>query len=463
MNRRDLLQYSGLGALALSSLDGFAAEGGHGHGPAPKAKAKRVIQLFMAGGPPHMDLFDYKPRLAEFHGKDLPPSVLGADFKPSGMSSGQARFTVLASPRKFAQFGKTGRWVSDALPYTAKIVDELGMIHSMYSDAINHEPAIMLMNTCAMFPGRPALGAWVSYGLGSLNANLPSFVVLNSNLLPGTSGQPVTPRLWSSSFIPTQHAGVALRSGRDPVLYLKNPEGMSPELRRTLVDGINEQNGRTFDDWGDPETKARIAQYEMASKMQMSVPELTDFSKEPQSTWDLYGPEAKIPGSFAYNCLMARRLAERDVRFTQVYQRGWDFHGGLNKDLPRLCAATDRGTYALFTDLKQRGLLDDTLIVWGGEFGRTTYTQGGGDGRDHHAKCFTGWMAGAGIKPGATHGATDDFAFNIVDGAVHPRDQVTTICHLLGIDASRLSKRVMGVDLKPTGVEPGKLIKTILA
>ena len=461
MNRRNFLQTSGfgLGALALASLDGSASETHHLTG---KARAKRVIWLFMAGGPPHMDLFDYKPLLEKHNGQDLPPSVLGADFKPSGMSAGQARFTVLASPRKFAKHGQTGRWVSDALPHTAKVIDQVAMIHSMYSDAINHEPAIMLMNTCAMFPGRPSFGSWMSYGLGSLNANLPSYVVLNSNLIPGTSGQPVTPRLWSSSFLPTEHAGVALRSGRDPVLYLKNPEGMSPELRRELVDGINEQNGRTFEDFGDPETKARIAQYEMASKMQMSVPELTDFSKEPQSTWDLYGPEAKIPGSFAYNCLMARRLAERGVRFTQVYQRGWDFHGGLAHQLPQLCGATDRATYALLTDLKQRGLMEDTLIVWGGEFGRTTYTQGG-DGRDHHAKCFTGWMAGGGIKAGATHGATDDFAFNIADGAVHPRDQVTTICDILGIDAHRLTKRVLGVDLKPFGVEPGKVIKTILA
>ncbi len=476
--RRHFLRLSGatLGGLGLASLlDGGATASGSdarahpatGLGqlgaPHAPAKAKRVISLFMAGGPPHMDMLDYKPELAKYNGKDIPASILGADFKPSGMTAGQARFTTKASPFGFKQYGATGRFVSDALPWTAKVIDDLAIIHSMYSEAINHEPAIMLMNTANMIPGRPALGAWVSYGLGSLNANLPSFVVLNSNLPPGQSGQPVTPRLWSSSFLPTEHAGVPLRAGSDAVLYLKNPDGMSRDLRRTLIDGVAESNERTYHQLGDSETHARIAQYEMAFNMQMSVPELSDFSDEPQSTWDLYGPKAKTPGSFAYNCLMARRMAERGVRFTQVYQRGWDFHGGLHGGMNVLCGETDRPAYALITDLKRRGLLDDTLVVWGGEFGRTTYGQG--DGRDHHAKCFTAYLAGGGSKAGATHGATDDFAFNLAnpDDKVHPRDLIATICQTMGVDSNRLHKRMQGVDLKPTGVIEGHVIKSVLA
>ncbi len=476
--RRHFLRLSGatLGGLGLASLMGGhtarAQQAGHDTGPAglgqlgaphATAGAKRVISLFMAGGPPHMDMLDYKPELAKYNGQDIPASILGADFKPSGMTAGQSRFTTKASPFGFKAHGATGRFVSDALPWTAKMIDELAIIHSMYSDAINHEPAIMLMNTSNMVPGRPALGSWVSYGLGSANADLPSFVVLNSNLPGGQSGQPVTPRLWSSSFLPTQHAGVALRSSADSVLYLKNPDGMSRDLRRTLIDGVAQSNERTYHQLGDAETHARIAQYEMAFNMQMSVPELSDLSSEPQSTWDLYGPQAKVPGSFAYNCLMARRLAERGVRFTQVYQRGWDFHGGLHGGMNVMCGVTDRPAYALVTDLKRRGLLDDTLVVWGGEFGRTTYGQG--DGRDHHAKCFTAWLAGGGTKAGATYGATDDFAFNIAnpDEKVHPRDLISTICQTLGIDAKRLSKRVSGVDLKPFGVIEGKVLHEILA
>ncbi|BDS06565.1 sulfatase [Oceaniferula spumae] len=454
-----------LGGLGLAHLLGGnkAMAGGSLEAPHQNPSAKRVISLFMAGGPPHQDMFDYKPRLAEFAGKDIPASILGADFKPSGMTAGQSRFTVRPSSFKFQKHGKSGRYVSSALPYTAKCIDDLTMIHSMYSDAINHEPAIMLMNTANMLPGRPALGAWCSYGLGSLNENLPSFVVLNSNRVPGTSGQPVTPRLWSSAFLNAKHAGVPLRAGHDPVLYLNDPRGMSRKLRRSILDGIEEMNHRTLSEIGDPETNARIEQYEMAYRMQMSVPELSDLSNEPASTWQLYGEDAKKPGSFAYNCLMARRLAERGVRYTQVYQRGWDFHGALDRDLKRLCDATDRGTYALLTDLKQRGLMDDTLVVWGGEFGRTTYSQG--DGRDHHAKCFTSWLAGAGVKPGMTYGATDDFAFNNMDPdkAVHPRDLIATICHCLGVDSNRLTKVINGVDLKPTGVIHPHLIKDILS
>ena len=471
--RRHFLSRSGqlLGAMGLASLLGrpasaLAANPATGQGvlgaPHHSAKSKRVIQLFMAGGPPHMDMFDFKPGLKDWNGKDLPPSAFPADFRPSGMTSAQSRYIVTASPWGAKQYGKCGAWVSDLLPWTAKCVDDIAFIHSMFTDAINHEPAILLMNTCAMFPGRPALGAWVSYGLGSMNANLPSFVVLNSNVINGTNTQTVTPKLWTSSFLPTECGGVPLRTGKDPVLYLRDPEGMTRAMREAMVKGVSSLNEETYKSVGDPETHARIKQYEMAFQMQMSVPELSDFSNEPQSTWDLYGPEAKTPGSFAYNCLMARRLAERGVRYTQVYQRGWDVHGGLNAHLPLLCAATDRPAYALISDLKRRGLFDDTLVVWGGEFGRTIYSQGG-NGRDHHAKCFTMWLAGGGIKGGVAHGKTDDFAFSTIENPAHVRDLTATICKVMGIDANRLTKRVMGVDLKPFGVEPAKVIESILA
>ncbi len=480
--RRHFLARSGqfMGALGLASLAGPAfgdaaigsavnhsVPAGLGQGslgaPHAKASSKRVIQLFMAGGPPHQDMWDCKPGLAEWNGKDIPPSALGADFRPTGMTSGQARFAVKSSPWGSKLHGECGRRVTDLLPWTAKCVDDLALIHTMHTDAINHEPAILLMNTCNMNPGRPALGAWVSYGLGSANANLPAFVVLNSNTIPGSNTQSVTPKLWSSGFLPTEHAGVPLRTGKDPVLYLNDPGSMTRDMRRAMVDGVDALNRQTFADVGDPETHARIRQYEMAFNMQMSVPDLTDLSGEPQSTWDLYGEEAKKPGSFAYNCLMARRLAERGVRYTQVYQRGWDVHGGLSGMLPQLCATTDRPAYALLTDLKRRGLLEDTLVVWGGEFGRTTYSQG--DGRDHHAKCFSVWLAGGGIKGGTAYGKTDDFAFNIADKSetVEVRSLIATIGHTLGIDTDRLSKRVLGLDQKPTGVLPTRVVKEILA
>ncbi len=456
-----LANASSLGASVNRSVAPGLGQGSLG-APHEKAHSKRVIQLFMAGGPPHMDMWDCKPELNKWNGQDMPASALGADFKPTGMTSGQSRYVIKSSPWGSKQYGQSGRRVTDLLPWTAKCVDDLAVIHTLWTDAINHEPAILLMNTANMIPGRPALGSWVSYGLGSANANLPSFVVLNSNVLPGTNTQSVTPKLWSSGFLPTEHAGVPLRTGANPVLYLNDPGKMTRDMRRAMVDGVDALNRQTFETVGDPETHARIQQYEMAFNMQMSVPELTDLSAEPQSTWDLYGNEAKKPGSFAYNCLMARRMAERGVRYTQIYQRGWDVHGGLAGDIPRLCGATDRPAYALLTDLKRRGLLDDTLVVWGGEFGRTTYSQG--DGRDHHAKCFSVWLAGGGIKGGTSYGETDDFAFNAADGSqkVHVRDLITTISHTLGIESERLSKRVLGVDLRPTGVLPGRLIKEIV-
>ena len=457
-----------LGAAALGSLFGqeaFAAEapipgaavpGGHF-----KGSAKRVISLFMSGGPPQMDLWDYKPGLAAFNGKDLPPSVLGKDFQPTGMTAGQSSFPVRASPWKFQQHGQCGRWVSELLPHTAKLVDDIAVIKSMRTDAINHEPAILLANTGAMFAGRPCLGSWLSYGLGSSNQNLPAFVVLMSTTPHIGNMQVLTSRLWGSGFLSSKHAGVMLRPSGSPVLFLNDPKGLPRDQRRAMLDGVQALNQRSASAFGDPETTARIAQSEMAFRMQTSIPELSDLSDEPASTWALYGDEAKIPGSFPFNCLMARRMAERGVRMTQVYRRGWDLHGGLTGDLPKLCDATDRATWALITDLKQRGMFADTLVTWGGEFGRTVYSQGG-DGRDHHAKCYTSWMAGGGIKGGIEYGSTDDFSFRVTDKPVEVRDYNATILHTLGLDHKKFKVRVTGVDLGLTGVQESKVIKDLL-
>jgi hypothetical protein len=472
--RRHFLSLGGqvLGAAAMASLLGKTAHASEAKAPgialppSPHfpATAKRVIYLFMSGGPPQMDLWDYKPELIKQNGKETPLSVLGKDFAPTGMTSGQAGFPVHASPWKFSQHGTCGRHVSELLPYTAKLVDDLAVIKSVRTDAINHEPAILLANTGAMFPGHPCLGSWLSYGLGSMNENLPSFVVLMSTTPQIGNMQVLTSRLWGSGFISSKHAGVMLRSSGSPVLYLDNPKGMSAELRRRMLDGVQEINRRTAESVGDPETHARIAQSEMAFNMQMSVPELSDMSNEPDSTWELYGPEARTPGTFAYNCLMARRLAERGVRMTQVYRRGWDLHAGLAADLPKLCQATDRATYALITDLKRRGMLDDTLIVWGGEFGRTVYTQGGGGnlGRDHHAKCHTMWMAGGGVKGGIEYGRTDDFSYRVEENPVEMRDLNATILHTLGMQFDKLSVRHGGLDERLTGVLPTKVVKELL-
>ena len=372
---------------------------------------KRVIYLFMSGGPPQMDMWDYKPELAAWFDKDLPETIRGTSM-PTGMTAGQTRFPVAPSKWGFKQHGQCGRWVSDLLPSTARLADDIAVINSMHTDAINHEPAILQINTGNTVPGKPSLGAWLSYGLGSMNENLPAFVVLTTHPTAGGQ-QPINSRLWGSGFFSSQHAGVLLRAANDPVLYLKDPKGMDREMRRTMLDAVASLNQKTYEELGDPETHARISQYEMAFRMQTSVPELVDFSDEPASTWELYGPEARKPGTFAYNCLMARRLAERGVRFTQLYKTGWDFHSNVVRDLPTLCREIDGPTYALVTDLKRRGLLDDTLVVWGGEFGRTVYSQGGLSrqeyGRDHHAKCFSMWMAGGNIKPGASYGRKDDF------------------------------------------------------
>ena len=428
--------------------------------------AKRCIYLFMSGAPPQMDMWDYKPGLASLYDKDLPDSVRG-NQPLTGMTAGQARFPVAPSHWRFTQQGKSGRWVGDLLPYTGKTVDDLTLVYSLHTDAINHEPAILLMNTGNMIPGKPSLGSWLSYGLGSMNENLPTFVVLNSALIPHSNQQPISPKLWSSGFLSNEYSGVAFRSEGAPVLYLDNPQGMSSGTRRALVDSVDAINQLTYEDMGDPETHARIQEYEMAFRMQTSVPELTDMRDEPASTWTLYGEEGKKPGTFAYNCLLSRRMAERGVRFTQIYQRGWDVHGDVVGMLPKLCLATDRACYALVTDLKRRGMLDDTLVIWGGEFGRTVYSQGGlsktNYGRDHHPRCFTVWLAGGGANRGVSYGETDEYSYNTVRDPVHVRDFNATLLHLLGIDHEKLTFKFQGLDQKFTGVIPAKVVTGLLS
>ena len=429
-------------------------------------KAKRAIYLFMAGGPPQMDLWDYKPSLAQLFDTDIPDSVRGTQ-PLTGMTAGQSRFPIAPSHWAFHQHGQTGTWISDLLPNTAKMVDDLTIIKSTNTDAINHEPAIMLMNTGNMNSGKPCLGSWLAYGLGSMNDNLPTFMVLQSKLNSKENSQPVSSRLWSSGFLSSEYAGVSLRSAGDSVLYLSDPQGVDREVRRQMVDAVDAINHQTYQELGDPETNARIAQYEMAYRMQTSVPALSDVRDEPQSTWDLYGPDAKEPGTFAYNCLMARRMAERGVRFTQIYKRGWDVHNRVPTVLPVLCGETDRSCYALVTDLKQRGLLEDTLVVWSGEFGRTVYSQGGltadDYGRDHHPRCFTSWMAGGGVKPGISYGETDEYSYNIVKDPVPVRDFNATILHCLGIDHNKLTYKFQGLDQKLTGTTPAQVVKSLLA
>lgn len=428
--------------------------------------AKRCIYLFMAGGPPQMDLWDFKPGLAERFDQDLPPSVRGAQVL-TGMTAAQARLPVAPTAWKFTRRGKSGRWVSDLLPWTGQLVDDLAIIHSLHTDAINHEPAMLQMNTGNMVVGKPSIGSWLAYGLGSMNENLPTFVVLNSKLVPGAGNFPITARLWGSGFLPSQFAGVALRSQGEPVLYLNDPAGLTRDARRTMVESVKAINQLTYEEMGDPETQARISQYEMAFNLQTAVPELTDLADEPASTWELFGPEAREPGTFAYNCLLARRMAERGVRFTQVYQRGWDLHTDARASTPKICAATDRACFALVADLKRRGLLDDTLVVWGGEFGRTVYSQGGLTrevfGRDHHPRCFTNWMTGGGVKPGIAYGATDDYSYNILQDPVQVRDFNATILHLMGIDHDRLTFKFQGLDQKLTGVEHASVVRGLLA
>ena len=466
---------AGIGTAALGSLlnpDLFGATsdnqgrfGGMPGLPHFAPKAKRVIYLFMSGAPSQLDMWDYKPKMQDWYDKDLPDSVRNGQ-RITTMTSGQKRFPIAPSTFKFQRHGRHGAWVSEALPHTAKIVDDLAVIKTINTEAINHDPAITYIQTGSQLPGRPSTGAWLSYGLGSMNQNLPAFVVLHSTVNGGFGGQALYARLWGSGFLSTRHQGVSLRSSGDPVLYLSNPNGMSAKMRRRMLDELANLNRERYEEVGDPEIQSRISQYEMAYRMQTSVPELTDISGESKHTLDMYGPEVKKPGTFAANCLLARRLAERGVRFTQVFIRQWDQHGNLPRDIRRQCGIVDQPCAALINDLKQRGMLDDTLVIWGGEFGRTIYCQGGltktNYGRDHHPRCYTKWMAGGGIKPGIVYGETDDFSYNVTENPVHIHDLNATILHCLGINHEQLTFRHQGRDFRLTDVH-GKVVKDILA
>ena len=464
LTRRHFFTRTATGMAALSTLlqgkTSPALPGLPHHAP----KAKRVIYLFQSGGPSQLELFDPKPSLERVQGTDLPESVRMGQ-RLTGMSASQSRFPMVPSRYKFAQHGSSGAWVSDLLPHTAKIADKLTFIKSMHTEAINHDPAVTLIQTGAQIGGRPSMGAWINYGIGAETADLPAFVVMISPG-QGTGGQPLYDRLWGSGFLPSRYQGVKFRSVGDPVLYLTDPPSMERNDRREWLDAPGRLNTQRLEDTGDPEISTRIAQYEMAFRMQSSVPELTDLSKEPDSTFTLYGEDARKPGTFAANCLQARRLAERGVRFIQLYHRDWDHHGKLPEGLPKRCMEVDQASAALITDLEQRGMLDDTLVIWGGEFGRTVYCQGRltetDYGRDHHPRCFTIWMAGGGIKPGISLGQTDDFSYNVVEDPVHVHDLQATILHLLGIDHKRLTYKFQGRHFRLTDVH-GNLVRQVLA
>ncbi len=430
------------------------------------AKAKRIIYLVMSGGPSHIDLLDYKPQLKKHHGEELPGSVRMGQ-RVTGMTSGQKSFPCASSLFEFKQHGKSGSWVSELLPHVGGVADDIAIIKSLHTEAINHDPAITFLQTGSQQPGRPSLGAWLSYGLGSDNSNLPSFIVMISQGSGNKTDQPIFSRLWGSGFIPSQHQGVRFRSGDDPVLYLSNPPGIDAETRRRMLDGVGQLNQLALESFGDPEINTRIAQYEMAFRMQTSVPELTNLSGETQGTLDLYGiNDSGVDGGFARNCLLARRMAERGVRFIQLMHRGWDQHGGLPKQIRGQCQDVDKPAAALVKDLKQRGLLDETLVIWGGEFGRTVYSQGAltkdNYGRDHHGRCFSLWVAGGGIKPGISYGETDDYAYNIVKDPVHVHDFNATLLRCLGIDHKRLTYFFQGRDFRLTDVE-GNVVMGLLA
>jgi hypothetical protein len=464
----------GLGTAALATLmpdrllgapeSATIATGGLPGLPHFAPKAKRAIYLFMNGGPSQMDLFDYKPRMNEFFDRDLPDSVRRGQ-RLTTMSSGQARFPIAPSKFRFARHGRHGAWVSELLPWTARMVDDLCVIRTMHTEAINHDPAVTFICTGSQIPGRASLGSWLSYGLGTANRNLPAFVVMTPSWTRGND-QALYQRLWGSGFLPGQHAGVSLRSQGDSVLFLPNPPGVDAQTRRRMLDALARLNQRQLAEVGDPDTQTRIEQYEMAFRMQTSVPELLNIAGEPQRVREMYGPEVNRPGSFAASCLLARRLAERGVRFTQIFHRGWDQHGNVAGDLPIQCRDVDQACHGLITDLKQRGMLDETLVIWGGEFGRTIYCQGAltrqNYGRDHHPRCFSIWMAGGGIKPGMVYGETDDFSYNIVDNPVHIHSLNATILQCLGIDHRRLTYRVQGLDMRLTGVEGHDLVRDIL-
>lgn len=468
LNRRTFLRHSTscLGSVALAGLlgeggtsDPLSTPGHLGrlhHAP----KAKRVIYLFQSGAPSHLDLFDPKPLLTKETGKDLPPSVRMGQ-RITGMTSGQDRLLLVGPAHPFKRYGKAGVELSEHLPHLGRIVDDVCLVRSMHTDPINHDPAVTFLLTGNQQPGRPTLGAWVAYGLGSVNRNLPEYVVL----LSGGGGQPLQTRYWGNGFLPGKYQGVQFRAGGDPVLYVSDPAGIDRSTRRELLDGLNDLNRMRLEALGDPEIATRISAYEMAFRMQTSVPELMDLTKEPKSTLEQYGAE---PGksSYANNCLLARRLVERGVRFVQLYHRDWDHHGNLPAEIKRQCEATDRASAALVADLKQRGMLDDTLVIWGGEFGRTAYSQGAisptSFGRDHHPRCFSLWMAGGGVKAGCVHGKTDDFGYNLVEGGIHVHDLQATILHLLGVDHTKLTYRFQGRDFRLTDVA-GRVAEELLA
>jgi hypothetical protein len=467
---------TGIGTVALASLLNqrlFAADTAPSlkpNGSLPAfhfaPRAKRVIYLFMSGGPSHIDLFDYKPRLRDYHGQQLPGSVRMGQ-RITGMTAGQKSFPCVAPMFEFARHGRCGAWVSELLPHTARVVDDIAIIKSLNTEAINHDPAITYIQTGHQQPGRPSLGAWLSYGIGSINHNLPAFIVMISQGSGNKTDQPIFSRLWGSGFLPTQHQGVRFRSGDDPVLYLSNPPGIDAQTRRRMLDGVSQLNHLAAQSFGDPEINTRIAQYEMAFRMQTSVPELTDLAREPKHILDMYGVNDKgDDGGFARNCLLARRMAERGVRFIQLMHRGWDQHSDLPKQIRGQCRDVDQPSAALIQDLKQRGMLDETLVIWGGEFGRTVYSQGAltktNHGRDHHGRCFTMWLAGGGIQPGITFGETDDYCYNIVKDPVHIHDFNATILHCLGIDHTKLTFRFQGRDFRLTDVH-GNPVKGLLA
>ena len=474
-SRRDFLTKTslGLGALSLGTL--ISPVNAYGQSdflnllesnkmklPHFVPKAKRIIYLFQSGAPSQLDLFDYKPKLNEMFGKEVPKSIIGGQ-RLTGMSSGQSSFPMAGSLFKFNQHGQSGAWMSELMPYTSKIVDELCFIKSMYTDAINHDPAMTMIQTGSELPGRPSIGSWLSYGLGTDNKNLPEFVVL---VTKGKNGQPLYSRLWGNGFLPSQHQGVQFRSGKDAVLYLENPPGVSSDIREEQLKSLEKLQSIQHADIGDPEILTKISNYEMAYRMQTSVPEVMDVSDEPEYIFDLYGEDSKNPGTFAANCLLARKLAEKDVKFIQLYHRGWDQHGNLPKDIKKQAKETDQGTAALIQDLKQRGLLEDTLVIWGGEFGRTNYSQGmlkpDNYGRDHHPRCFTIFMAGAGVKKGITIGATDEFGYNIAERPVHIHDFQATLMHLLGIDHEKLTFKFQGRRYRLTDVH-GNVVNEVLA
>ncbi|MDP4681041.1 MAG: DUF1501 domain-containing protein [Cyclobacteriaceae bacterium] len=473
MNRRHFLSKSslGIGTMALGSLLGCNTSNKNEsnnigtnvlQAPHFAPKAKRIIYLFQSGGPSQIDLFDYKPLLMKMRGEDLPDSVRQGQ-RLTGMTSGQSTFPLAPAIFDFKQHGQSGAWVSDLMPHTAKVVDDLCFIKSMHTEAINHDPAITFFQTGSQQAGRPSIGSWLSYGLGSMNDNLPMFSVLLSR--GAQRPQPIYSRLWGNGFLASLHQGVQFRSGKDPVLYLQNPDGITSSSRRQVLDVLSKMNQMRMSDFGDPEIQSRISQYEMAYKMQTSVPEATDLSDEPDEVFEMYGEDARKPGTYAANCLLARRLAERDVKFVQLYHLGWDQHGNLPSEIKSQCRDTDQASAALITDLKRRGLLEDTLVIWGGEFGRTNFSQGKltdtNYGRDHHPRCFTVWMAGGGVKPGMTYGETDEFSYNIAKDPVHVHDFQATILNQMGIDHERLTYKHQGRRYRLTDVH-GHVVKEVL-